>query len=286
MQSADTGIIINKRTISHISASRPESVFNKEAFLLLLVILFSLIYFAVITIPLLAIFRVAGLKNIIAALGMADNISTFRLSLLTTSLTLVLIFLFGTPVVFYLEYRRTGIVGKIFEVLVSLPTVLPPAVAGIGLLIAFGRNGLIGKLLGSFNIEIVFTPAAVVLAQFFVASGFYIQVLKTGVGAIEREIFEVSYILGAGKIETFVKVIIPMLKKPVMAGLILSWTRAVGEFGATIMFGGNVLDKTRTIPLQIYTLMQSDLTLAAAVSAVLFTISFTALFLLKIWLKD
>ena len=286
MQRAGTGAVPNKSTISYTPVLKPGSGFNKEALLLPLIILFSLFYFAVITIPILAIFRTAGLKNIITALGMSGNISAIKLSLSTTTLTLALIFFIGTPVVFYLEDRKAGVAGRILEVLVSLPTVLPPAVAGIGLLIAFGRYGLVGKLLGSFNIDIVFTPAAVVMAQFFVSSGFYIQVLKTGIGGIEREIFEVSYILGAGKIETFVKVIIPMLKKPILAGLILSWARALGEFGATIMFAGNVLDKTRTMPLQIYTLMQTDINTAAAFSVLMFAISFLLLFIIKIICRE
>ncbi|MCX8131549.1 MAG: ABC transporter permease [Clostridia bacterium] len=256
--------------------------FDREWLLRPVTLLFSILYFIVIAIPIYAIFSSAGIKNIFSSLAKTDNMAALRISTQTTLFTVLLIFLICTPVVFYLSTKKENTFSKILEILVCMPTVLPPAVAGIGLLLAFGRTGFIGACLDRLNIEVVFTPAAVVLSQFFVASGFYIQVLKTGMDTIDAEIFEVSYLLGLGKVETFIRVIIPMLAKPLIAGLMLSWTRALGEFGATIMFAGNMSGITRTIPLQIYTLLQTDIMLAASVSILLLVISFLLLFILKI----
>ncbi len=242
-------------------------------------------YFLMILLPVYALFSSAGWKNTVSSLAKADNTAALTISMKTTSLTAALIFLICTPVVFCLSNpsrKKEGLGSKLLELLVTMPTVLPPAVAGIGLLLAFGRNGIVGAWLGRIHVEVVFTPVAVVLAQFFVASGFYVQIVKTGMDAIEPEIFEVSYLFGLGKTETMIRVILPMLAKPVTAGLMLSWTRALGEFGATIMFAGNMAERTRTIPLQIYTLLQTDIVSAASVSLLLFMVSFALLFLLKI----
>lgn len=256
--------------------------FDKEAVLRPAAFAVSLMYFAMIVLPVCAIFSVSDIKNTFSSFASAENMAALRISIRTTSVTVLFIFLFCTPVVFFLSGKKRSIVPKVMEILVSMPTVLPPAVAGIGLLLAFGREGIVGAFLKQFDIEIVFTPSAVILAQFFVASGFYIQVLKTGVDSVGPEIFEVSYLLGLGKTETFIRVILPMMAKPVIAGLMLSWTRALGEFGATIMFAGNMTGKTRTIPLQIYTLLQTDVVSAASVSMLLFIISFLVLFIFKV----
>ncbi len=260
--------------------------FDKEALLRPAAFVFSLLYFIMIALPVYAIFSTAGIKNTVSSLARADNMAALKISIQTTSITVLFIFLLCTPVVFYLSGKKGSMLSKILEILVTMPTVLPPAVAGIGLLLAFGREGIAGAFLKQFNIEVVFTPSAVILAQFFVASGFYIQVLKTGVDSIGPEIFEVSYLFGLGKVETFYRVILPMMAKPLIAGLMLSWTRALGEFGATIMFAGNMTGKTRTIPLQIYTLLQMDVVSAASVSMLLFIVSFLVLYIFKVMFKE
>lgn len=259
---------------------------KKEKLLLASIIAIVLIYFIIIIIPVISIFNTAGLKNTVFSLNNSENLSAIGISLLTTTLTVALTFLLGTPVVFILMNNRKSLFTKLLDIAVNVPTVLPPAVAGLGLLIVFGGNGFLGKLLEGLRMNVVFTPIAVVLAQLFVASGFYIKVLKNAADAVEPELLEISYVLGAGRLETFIRIVVPMLKKPIAAGLVLSWTRALGEFGATIMFAGNVLGKTRTMPLQIYTLMQTDITAAASMSAVLLVMSFIMMFIIKIWLED
>jgi molybdate transport system permease protein len=263
-----------------------EKRFNKEALLSPAAFIISLLYFIMIVLPVYAIFSAAGIKNTVSSLARADNMAALKISMQTTSVTVLFIFLLCTPVVFYLSGKKGSMLSRTLEILVTIPTVLPPAVAGIGLLLAFGREGIVGAFLKQFDIEVVFTPSAVILAQFFVASGFYIQVLKTGVDSVGPEIFEASYLFGLGKVETFYRVILPMMAKPLIAGLMLSWTRALGEFGATIMFAGNMPGKTRTIPLQIYTLLQTDVVSAASVSMLLFIISFLVLFIFKVMFKE
>ncbi|ACL75951.1 NifC-like ABC-type porter [Ruminiclostridium cellulolyticum H10] len=258
---------------------------NREILYWGLFVLMVCFYFLVLIIPTLAIFKEVGLKNFSEVLRNSENAQAIKLSISTATISTFFVFLLGTPVVFMLTFK-SSLITKILDVMVNITVVMPPAVVGIGLLFAYGRNGIIGHLLAKYGIEIVFTPAAVVLAQFFVSSAFYIQVLKASVNEINREFFEVSYLFGLGKVETFIRVIAPMLKKPMVTGLILSFNRALGEFGATIMFAGNVIDKTRVIPLQIYTLMQVDIYAAVALSLLLFISTFIMLLLIKIWLRE
>ncbi|KNY30061.1 ABC transporter permease [Pseudobacteroides cellulosolvens] len=259
---------------------------DKEKILLAFMVITVLLYFIIIMIPMVSITGTAGFINTLFSLKSTESLSAIGISLMTTAFSVIMTFVLGTPVVFILMNNKKSIFTRLLDMTVNIPAVLPPAVAGLGLLLVFGRNGFIGKILEGFGVEVVFTPLAVILAQFFVASGLYIKVLKTATDAIDPEILEITYVMGAGKIETFLKVVIPMIKKPIIVGLILSWTRALGEFGATIMFAGNVLGKTRTMPLEIYTLMQTDITKAAALATVLFIITFIMLVITKIWLEE
>ncbi|MCX7841672.1 MAG: ABC transporter permease [Clostridia bacterium] len=270
----------------NISAFGNNNGLNKEMLFSILIIVLSSLYFLLICTPLLSILKASGGDKALKALMHGSSMSALWLSAATTTFTTLLVFLMGTPVTFLLTENKRKTAAIALEILSNLPMVLPPAVAGIGLLLTFGRNGIIGGALRSLGIEMVFTPVAVMLAQFFVCSGFYIQVLKVGVRAVDREIFEAAYLAGAARAETFLKLIIPMLKKPIAAGLILAWTRAMGEFGATITFAGNVLGRTRTMPLQVYTLMQTDVSMAAAVSLIMFAISFVMLLVVKIWIGE
>lgn len=249
-------------------------------------VVMCMFYIMMITVPILAIVANTGLHGILSAMENPGAFSAIKLSLTTTAAALVMTFLFGTPAAFFIYRPGPTILSRVLGVVSGIPVVLPPAVAGVALLLAFGRNSPIGALFARFDIGIVFTPLAVILAQFFVSSGFYIQVLGTGIRSVQPEIYEVSYVLGAGRLETFFNIIIPMLSKPVLAGLILAWSRSMGEFGATMMFAGNLEGVTRTMPLEIYTLMQTDITQAAGMSLILVAISFIALFAVKIRLQE
>ncbi len=243
-------------------------------------------YILMIVVPILSIAVYSGMHEILSILKSQGAVSAIRVSLYTTGTALILTFLLGTPAAFFIYRQKPNLFSRILGILSEIPVVLPPAVAGIALLLTFGRSGPVGIHLERLDMGVVFTPVAVILAQFFVSSGFYIQVLGTGIRSVEPEIYEVSYVMGAGRVETFFRVIIPLLSKPVFAGLILAWSRSMGEFGATMMFAGNLEGVTRTMPLEIYTLMQTDLSQAAGMSMILVAVSFIALVAVKVKMQE
>lgn len=210
-------------------------------------------------------------------------LQALKLSVTTTFISLGLILLFGTPLSYFLANRDFS--GKrILEVLIQLPIVIPPAVAGVGLLLVFGRFGLIGKGLEAFGLHISFTAAAVVIAQSFIAAPFYIQGTRTAFAGVDPSLVAVSRTLGISKARTFFRVVLPLALPGLISGAALSWGRALGEFGATIMFAGNLPGKTQTLPLAIFTAMQSDMDVAIAISALLISVAFFLLLLVK-WVE-
>ncbi|GFP76021.1 ABC transporter permease [Clostridium fungisolvens] len=244
------------------------------------------IYLAIVILPVTAMIRYSGIYNILEMFYIKDNISSIILTFYTSSISLLMTFVFGTTIAFYLRTIKNKNLSKLISIIIELPIVLPPAAVGVALLLTFGNNGVIGKLLNQIGIEIVFTPIAVILAQFFVSSAYYVKVLSNSISDIPKEIFEVTYVLGAGRVETVFKVIMPMLKRTIISGLILSFIRSIGEFGATLMFAGNILNQTRTIPLQIYTYMQTDVKMATSFATILYILSFLLLFSVRVFLRD
>jgi molybdate transport system permease protein len=159
--------------------------------------------------------------------------------------------------------------------------VLPPAVAGIGLLMAFGRRGIFGPTLEALGITLSFTTAAVVLAQTFVAAPFYVRAARSGFLAVDRELELVAHTLGVSYWATFWRVTVPVALPSLLGGAVMCWARALGEFGATIMFAGSFQGRTQTMPLAIYGALETDLDAALVLSAILVAISFLVLFLLR-----
>lgn len=157
--------------------------------------------------------------------------------------------------------------------LVLLPMVLPPVVAGVGLLTAFGRRGLLGGALAAAGISIPFTTAAVVLAATFVSAPFLVVTLEAGLTGLDRRLEDAAATLGASDARILATVILPGLKPSLAAGVALAWTRALGEFGATITFAGNLRGRTQTMPLAVYEMLQTDAGAAITVSVVLLAIS-------------
>ena len=185
----------------------------------------------------------------------AESLGTLRealtLSLLTSAATLAIVVALGTPLAYLLARRRfRG--ARLVDTLVDLPIVLPPAVAGIALLMAFGRRGVLGRWLDEVGITIGFTTAAVVLAQVFVAVPFYVRAAKSGFARIDRDLEAAAADLGAPPARVFRTVTLPLAWPGLAAGAVLAWARALGEFGATIMFAGSFPGTTQTMPLAIY----------------------------------
>jgi molybdate transport system permease protein len=208
-----------------------------------------------------------------------------RLSLLTTLVVLGLALVFGSPLALVLARRRfRGI--NVLDSLVDLPVVLPPAVAGLALLLTFGRRGLLGTPLSAIGIELPFTTAAVVLASLFVAAPFYVRAARTGFLSVPREYEEAARVEGASEWQVFWHVSVPIAAPAILGGAILCWARALGEFGATIMFAGQIMGRTQTMPLAIYAALESDTDAALGLSVVLLGMSFALLVLFRHWLRS
>lgn len=204
-----------------------------------------------------------------------------RVSLLTTGVTLLLAVSLVTPVAWLLA--RFDFPGKaVLDTLLDLPIVLPPVVAGVGLLLTFGRSGLLGPPLELAGISIAFSPAAVVLAQLFVAAPFYLRTAKAGFLAVDPEVEDAARTDGAGRWAVFRFVTWPLAFPFLLEGLVLTWARALGEFGATILFAGSLQGKTRTITLAIYAALESDLAPALVLSAVMVVVAFAVLLAVRV----
>ncbi|MHB8628490.1 MAG: ABC transporter permease [Aggregatilineales bacterium] len=204
------------------------------------------------------------------------------LSLTTTALSSGLTVAMGTPLAYILA--RWRFVGRRFLiVVVELPIVLPPTVAGLALLITAGRRGLFGPLLESAGITLPFTTAAVVVAQTFVSAPFFIRAAQVGFAAVPREIEDAARVDGASGLTLFRSITLPLSATALAAGLTLSWARAVGEFGATILFAGSIIGRTQTMTLLVYNVLESNLDAAVWASLILLGLAGVAL-LLSQWL--
>lgn len=233
-----------------------------------------------IIIPLVALFFRAAPAGVWAALQQPDVIQALQISLFTTTCSALLIIITGLPVAYLLA--RKHFPGKaIIETLVSLPTVLPPVVAGLALLLAFGRMGLLGSYLYLVGISIPFTTAAVVLAQIFVAAPFFINSAKAGFMQLDPRYEQAAYTLRASPWYTFWHITIPLMRPALLAGLGQAWARALGEFGATITFAGSFPGTTQTLPIAVYLASETDIEKAIAIAVVLLITSFTLLLMLK-----
>jgi molybdate transport system permease protein len=205
------------------------------------------------------------------AAGLRVVVDALVLSLVTTSASLVLSVALGLPLAYVLA-RRTFRGQTIVETLVDLPIVLPPSVAGLALLLLLGRRGLLGEPLSLLGLTIPFTTIAVVLAQTFTSAPFFIRSARSGFATVDRDLEDAARVDGGSERQVFRTITVPLAATALAAGLVLTWARALGEFGATIMFAGNVEGRTQTLPLVVYGEFQGgdlDATLAAAAILVL-----------------
>lgn len=207
-------------------------------------------------------------------------LQALRLSLVTSVSATVLVAALGLPVAYLLathEFRGR----RVLETLVELPMVIPPTVAGVGLLLAFGRAGLAGGILRTLGLSIPFTTLAVVLAEAFVALPFFVSATAAGLREVEPRYREAAATLGASPPYSFRRVLLPLAFPSLIAGSAMTWARALGEFGATITFAGNLPGRTQTLPLAVYIALQSDLQAAVALSVILLIFSFALLLTLR-----
>ncbi len=205
------------------------------------------------------------------------------LSLLTTAVSMLLIVSFGTPLAWLLARRRFPL-RRFLTVLLQLPLVLPPAVAGLALLLTLGRRGLLGPALDALNIDIAFTASAVVLAQTFVAAPFYLRAAQAGFASVPPEIETAARVDGAQGLALFLRITLPLSLRALGAGLTLAWARALGEFGATILFAGSLQGRTQTMPLLIYNALERNLDIAIQTGVILVLLALAVLALAN-WLR-
>ena len=219
---------------------------------------------------LVMVVRAVGGGALAAALGTRIVLDALVLSLVTTACSLVLVVLIGLPLALVLARRRFR--GSwLLETIVDLPIVLPPSVAGLALLLVLGRRGLLGEPLDlAFGISIPFTTIAVIIAQVFVAAPFFVRSARSGIATVNRDLEDAARVDGARERDVLRWVTLPMASTALAAGLAMAWARALGEFGATIMFAGNVTGRTQTLPLLVYGEFQGgDLDASIAAAAVL-----------------
>jgi molybdate transport system permease protein len=231
--------------------------------------------------PVVAVFLEVPPDELVSALGSDAALDALRVTAETNLIAMALILAFGTPAAYWIASRR-GALRDVLVTLVELPLVLPPAVAGVGLLVAFGRFGLLGEQIDALGIDIAFTKAAVVLAVTFVASPFYLRTAIAAFEAVDPTLPAAARTLGAGRGRVFFRVMLPLARAGLGAGAALAFARGLGEFGATIMFAGSLQGVTQTLSLAIYEQFDVELTVALAISALLISISAAVLLSVKL----
>lgn len=237
---------------------------------------------AILAVAALALFLAlpfAGLLARVTPAALAGRLAdpavleALRLSLVTSALATGFVVALGLPTAYLLATRDFR--GKrLLEVLIDLPMVLPPTVAGFALLLAFGRLGIAGHALGLFGVTLPFTTAAVVVAQAFMAAPFFVGAARAGFAGVDARLLDAAATLRASEAQRFFRVVLPLAAPALVAGIAMSAARALGEFGATITFAGNLPGETQTLPLAVYVALQSDLDVAVVLSILLLLMSF------------
>lgn len=243
--------------------------------------LLMILAMAFIALPVASLFLKSPLDDVIRSLHDPMVTDALRLSLITSALTTAIVVVMGTPIAYV--HARFHYPGKeLADSLIDLPVIMPPAVAGIALLMAFGRMGILGHYLNSLGFSIAFTTLAVIFAQVFVSSPFYIRQARTSFEDVDLSLENAARTLGASRAYAFFHVIIPIALNGLISGAIMAFARSLGEFGATIMFAGNLQGKTQTMPLAIYTAMQADLDVSLCLALILVVISFLIIAMVRI----
>ena len=225
-----------------------------------------------ITLPLASLFVRAAPGLVTLSFSVGPVRDALLLTLATATMATLVAIAIGTPLA-YGTARFHSRAGTVIDTLIDLPLILPPAVAGLALLMAFGRRGVIGEYLHLAGIDIAFSTAAVVIAQIFVAAPLYIRQARTSFATLDPVYEQAARTLGATPLYTFLHITVPMAGRGLLSGAVMTWARALGEFGATIMFAGNLPGSTQTMPLAIYSMMQEDLNGALAMAVLLVILS-------------
>lgn len=244
----------------------------------------ALLFVAFLAVPLAAlVWRALESGELSHNLTSSLVLDALRLSAITSTITLAVAMLVGTPLAYVLaRYQFPG--KALVDLLIDLPIVLPPTVAGVALLVALGRRGIVGEHLDQWGLTIGFTTTAVVLAQLFVSAPFYIRTVKAGIEAVEPVYEGVAWTLGASPLRAFFRITLPLAWPSIVAGAILCWARALSELGATLIFAGNFEGRTQTMPLAIISAFDSgaSIDVPIALSVILVVAAAVLLLLLRV----
>jgi len=241
---------------------------------------------ALLALPLIALLASAGPSAMSRGLGHASFVPALWLSVRTSAAALTLVVLLGTPLAWWLSRSRTAL-ARVVEGIVDLPIVIPPAVVGVALLGAFGRRGLLGPALDGVGISLPFSSSAVVVAQVVVAAPFFVHAAAGAFRDVDDDLVVVARTLGASPARAFFRVVVPGALPGLLAGAVLALARSLGEFGATLLFAGNQVGTTQTLPLAIYSALDSDIGVAMALSVAMAALGALLLLVLRagpVWL--
>jgi molybdate transport system permease protein len=242
-----------------------------------LLYLASLPFIFFLAVPLVSLILRTSSSALLSHIVQPQVTQALMLSVTTTAIATAIALVTGTPVA-YLLARKKFWGRSLLDALIELPIVLPPAVAGIALLVAFGRRGLIGEpLFNRFHIDIAFTTIAVVMAQLFVASPFFVKSAAAGFAGVDTDLEKAAAVDGASPLTIFRTITLPLSAPALIGGAIMTWARALGEFGATIIFAGNFPGRTQTMPLAIYIGFEIDLNISIILGVILLAVSFIVL---------
>jgi len=239
--------------------------------------LLSTLMVGLLLLPLLGLALSTGFSEFVAGWSNPAVLPALWLSLETSTLSLLLSLLLGTPLAWLIAQSR-GQRQALAESLFKLPMVIPPAVAGVALLVTFGGSSWLGAQLATLGLSLVFTKAAVVLAQTFVSAPYYLSAAISAFRSVDSGLMWVGRSLGAGPARVFFRIALPLAAPALFSGAAMCWARSLGEFGATLMFAGNLSGRTQTMPLAIFTALESDLQAAQALSIVLVLAALMVLF--------
>ncbi len=259
----------------------------KKAYLFDLFLTFAVgAFFVFIILVLFTLLTTTSAQELWSQIRSPLILSAIIISLQTSITVLILSLIFGLPVAYFLALKEFR--GKaLLDTLLDMPVALPPLVSGLALLVLFGGTGLLGKALNQWGLRVIFTKTGIVLAQFFVAAPFFIKTVKESILSIPKNLLAASATLGASSFYTFRRLILPLCQRGIWAGLVLTWARAMGEFGATAMVAGCIPGRTETMTIAIYMqAMSGDLASAMAVAFLLMLFSFASLLIFKSRLKN
>jgi molybdate transport system permease protein len=265
-------------------SSRPERAAAGDRVLAVIAGAATAVLLSFVLLPVVALFTRVSVGELLEQLRSRVALDALWVSLRTSMMAMLLVLVLGTPAAYVLSTRvRRGT--ALMTTLLELPLVLPPPVAGLGLLVAFGRNGLLGGPLRAVGVSIPFTQVAVVLALIYVSLPFYIRQAVASFGAVDKELLAASRTLGVGAAGTFFRVALPLAGPGLSAGAALAWARALGEFGATLMFAGSLQGRTQTLPVAIFTELAQDFDVSLAISALLVVVSASLFVGIKVLLR-